>query len=150
VTIDDSGSLYLFPVSFAGNVMGNHADNAWECLNATPPVWTRASEASLVESLVDAVARQRAPVSDREADVYRFSAQLLQSHYPQAAAFLDGAARAFYARTGMPPRSFPQVLADKLVSDIARLRNLLERCMGRGKQVECVGSGMSAVKAGAR
>ena len=104
----------------------------------------------MIESLVEAVARQRAPVSDREADVYRFSAQLLQSHYPQAAAFLDGAARAFYARTDVSPRSFPQVLADKLVSDTARLRNLLERCMASWKEVECVGSGISTVKAGAR
>ena len=92
-------------------------------------VWTREAEASLVASLVDAVSQQRAPVTGPEADVYRFSAQLLKSRYQHAAAFLDNAARKFYAAANVQPRSFPQVLADGLVDDTARLRNLLEKRM---------------------
>jgi len=109
--------------------MGNRADSAWECLQEGAPVWTRASEASLVASLVDAVAQQRAPMSDREADVYRFSAQLLKSRYQHAATFLNDAARQFYEAANVLPRSFPQVLADGLVDDAARLRHLLEKRM---------------------
>ena len=92
-------------------------------------VWNREAEARLVASLVDAVSQQRAPVTGEEADVYRFSAQLLKSRYQHAAAFLDNAARQFYAEANVQPRSFPQVLADGLVDDTARLRNLLEKRM---------------------
>jgi hypothetical protein len=109
--------------------MGNVPDQAeGECAlpGATVQMWTRASEASLVAPLVDAVAQQRAPTSDREADVYRFSSQLLKSRYQHAAAFLDSAARQFYATANVLPRSFAQVLADGLVDDTARLRHLLE------------------------
>lgn len=109
--------------------MESQAQSVWPCFHETMLVWTRASEASLVEALVHAVARQRAPMSDREADVYRFSAQLLRSRYQHAAAFLDGAARQFYAEAHVLPRSFPQVVADGLVNDAARLRNLLEKRM---------------------
>ena len=91
------------------------------------PVWTRASEASLVASLLGAIVQQRAPASGGEADVYRFSAQLIKSRHQRAAAFLDTAAREFYAKADVLPRSFPQVLADGLVDDTARLRQLLEK-----------------------
>jgi len=101
----------------------------WEYLHATAPVRTRESEAMLVASLVAAVAQQRAPKSDREADVYRFAAQLLQSRYQQAADFLDAAARRFYAEENVQPRSFARVLGDGLVAEPSRLRNLLERQM---------------------
>lgn len=101
-------------------------DNAWACLLGAKPVWTRDAEASLVGAVIDAVAQHRVPESDREADVYRFSAQLLRTRYRRAHDFLDGAAQQFYADTGVLPRSFPQVVADGLVSDVSRLRHLLE------------------------
>lgn len=92
-------------------------------------MWTREQEAALVDSMVQAVESQRSPVSSDEADVYRLAGQLLKTRYRQAAAFLDGAARAFYSAEKVVPRSYPQVVADGLVSDVARLRNLLEKRM---------------------
>lgn len=93
------------------------------------PMWTREEEANLVESVVDAVARNRPPVSDREADVFRLSAQLLRTRFGNAAAFLDAAARQFYVDAAVVPRPFPKVVADGLVNDVPRLRNLLENRM---------------------
>jgi hypothetical protein len=101
----------------------------WEDRQENRPVWTREKESELVELLADAVALQRLPVSDREADVYRLSAQLLKTRYRNAADFLDMAARQFYADAAVAPRPFPKVVADGLVSDVPRLRNLLEKRM---------------------
>ena len=56
-------------------------------------MWTRDEEANLVQSIVDAVTMNRLPVSDREADVFRLSAQLLRTRFRHAAEFLDSAAR---------------------------------------------------------
>lgn len=92
-------------------------------------MWTREKEAALVESVVEAVERQRPPTSNDEADVYRLTAQLLKTRYRQAAAFLDSAAQAFYSAKNIIPRPYPQVVSDGLVSDVARLRNLLEKRM---------------------
>lgn len=109
--------------------MAESSERGWECLQDATPVWTRATEAGLVGAVVDAVAQQRAPLSDREADVYRFSAQLLRTRYRPAHDFLDAAAHQFFAQAGGQPRSFPQVVADGLVSDVSRLRHLLENRM---------------------
>ena len=100
--------------------------DAWACLLGTRPVWNRDTEASLVGAVIDAIAQHRAPVSDREADVYRFSAQLLRTRYLSAHDFLNEAAQQFFAGSGVLPRSFPQIVADGLVSDVSRLRHLLE------------------------
>jgi hypothetical protein len=101
----------------------------WQHLRENKPMWNRETEANLVESLVDAVATRRSPMSDREADVYRLSAQLLKTRYGNAADFLDSAARQFYAKAEVAPRPFPTVVSDGLVSDVPRLRNLLEKRM---------------------
>lgn len=82
-----------------------------------------------MESVVDAVARKRPPVSDREANVFRLSAQLLRTRFGNAATFLDAAARQFYVDAAVAPRPFPKVVADGLVNDVPRLRNLLENRM---------------------
>jgi hypothetical protein len=92
-------------------------------------MWTREKEANLVESVVDAVERNRPPVSDCEADVFRLSAQLLRTRFGNAAAILDAAARQFYVDAAVVPRPFPQVVADGLVNDVPRLRHLLENRM---------------------
>jgi hypothetical protein len=92
-------------------------------------MWTREKEAELVNSMAEAVERRRLPASGAEADVYRLAGQLLKTRYRQAAAFLDSAAHAFYSAENVAPRSYPQVVADGLVSDVARLRNLLEKRM---------------------
>jgi len=92
-------------------------------------MWTRETEALLVDSLADAVAHHRPPASDREADVYRLSAQLLKTRYRGAAEFLDAASRRFYEQAAVVPRPFPQVVSDGLVADVPRLRHLLEKRM---------------------
>ena len=92
-------------------------------------MWTREREALLVDSLADAVAHRRPPASDREADIYRLSAQLLKTRHRGAAEFLDASARRFYERMAVAPRPFPQVVSDGLVADVPRLRQLLEKRM---------------------
>jgi hypothetical protein len=92
-------------------------------------MWTREKEALLVNSLAEAVAHRRVPESAREADVYRLSAQLLKTRYRAAAEFLDTSARRFYESAAVAPRPFPQVVSDGLVSDVPRLRQLLEKRM---------------------
>lgn len=101
----------------------------WRRLAAGSPIWTRDVQAALVESLVNAVQRRRTPASDPEADVYRLSAQLLKTRYRTAADFLDSAARQFYFQNAVTPRLSPQTVADGLVTDVPRLRRLLERRM---------------------
>lgn len=90
-------------------------------------MWTRATEAQLVEAIADAVSARRAPISDEEADVYRLSAQLLRTNHAGAAAFLDHAADQFFQHAQVPRRSFPQIVSDGLVSNLPRLRNLFEQ-----------------------
>lgn len=90
-------------------------------------VWNRETEAELVNSLADAVAMRRRPKSGREADVYRLSAQLLRTRHRVAADFLDSAARQFHYQAHTTPRRFPEVVREGLVSDVPRLRNLLEK-----------------------
>lgn len=92
-------------------------------------MWTRDEEATLVESVVDAVAMRRPPVSANEADVFRISAQLLKTRFPRAADFLDSTARQFYSNADITPRPFPKVVSDGLVHDVPRLRILLEKRM---------------------
>lgn len=90
-------------------------------------MWTREREAQLVESIGDAVAVRRPPVSVQEADVYRLSAQLLKTRYGGAAAFLEQAAHQFFDQAQVAPRPFTKVVSDGLVTNVPRLRNLLER-----------------------
>lgn len=92
-------------------------------------VWNRETEAALVNSLVDAVAMRRQPKSEREADVYRLSAQLLKTRHRMAADFLDSAARQFHYQARTTARRFPDVVKDGLVRDVPRLRHLLEKRM---------------------
>jgi hypothetical protein len=104
-------------------------DHAWRELHENDVSWDREREAKLVDAIVNAVTMQRAPLSRQEADVYRLTAQLLKTRYQTAAKFLDDAAQRFYSRSKVSPRPFGQVVADRLVSDVPRLRNLLEKRM---------------------
>jgi hypothetical protein len=137
VAIDKTGSIYRIAswgfinraeVS-AALLSSQQPEPLWQDLQESRPMWTRESEANMVESLVDAVAMRRSPMSDREADIYRLSAQLLRTMHRNAADFLDSAARQFYERAGVAPRPFPRIVSDGLVSDVPRLRNLLEKRM---------------------
>lgn len=92
-------------------------------------MWTRDEEENSVESVAQAVARNRPPLYPDEADVLRLSAQLLKSRFPGAADFLDSTARQFYSDAAVAPRPFPKVVSDGLVNDVPRLRIVLERRM---------------------
>lgn len=135
--IEKTGAVYhirswgLIDRARAVEVLGvaGEPDGFWKLLQTGRPTWTRENEASLVESLFNAVQRRRTPRSDREADVYRLTAQLLKTRYRTAAEFLDSAARQFYFKSDVAPRPFPQVVSDGLVSEVPRLRNLLEKRM---------------------
>lgn len=105
------------------------SEREWQYLGENRPMWNRETEAKLVESLFEAVATHRSPKSDREADVYRLSAQLLRTRYRNAAAILDSAAHEFYRQAVVTPRPFSKVVSDGLVSDVPRLRNLLQKRM---------------------
>ncbi len=87
----------------------------------------REEEAQLLRALVDAVQTRRQPASHQEADLFRFSAQLIKTCYPKESAALHTAAMDYFACHNTLPRSFPQVVADGLVVDVARLRHGLER-----------------------
>lgn len=104
-------------------------EHAWRELDESDVVWDREREAKFVDALVNAIALGRAPASRQEADVYRLSAQLLKTRYQSAAKFLDSAAQHFYSKSKVSPSPFSQVVADRLVSDVPRLRNLLEKRM---------------------
>jgi hypothetical protein len=104
-------------------------EHTWRELDAGDVSWDREREAKLVDAIVNAVTLRRIPVNKQEADVYRLTAQLLKTRYQTAATFLDSAARHFYSRSKVSPRPFSQVVADRLVSDVPRLRNLLEKRM---------------------
>jgi hypothetical protein len=101
----------------------------WREFEASEVTWDREREAKLVDAIVNAVTLRRVPMSRQEADVYRLTAQLLKTRYQPAAKFLDSAAQHFYRRSKVSPRPFTQVVADRLVSDVPRLRNLLEKRM---------------------
>lgn len=90
------------------------------------PVSARDSEDVRLGLLLDASASQRDPASNGEADLFRFTAQLLKTRFPVQAATLNAAACRYFAEKKIKPRPFPQVVSDGLVQDVARFRHALE------------------------
>lgn len=86
----------------------------------------RDEEARLLRSLIDAARSNRPPACHREADLFRFSAQLIKTRYSNESEALHRAAMDYFAQHDIVPRSFPQVVADGLVVDVARLRHGME------------------------
>jgi xylose isomerase len=137
VVFEKTGSVYK--ITFWGYIDRNQVatkfrpslelEHQWHVLVENSQMWTREKESKLVDAVANAVAMHRWPVSGQEADVYRLSAQLLKTRYQSAAKFLDQAAHRFYKKAKVAPRPFTKVVADGLVSDVPRLRNLLEKRM---------------------
>ncbi len=106
--------------------------DAWGVLNrdavldAFKAAPARESEAAALGTLVDAIKARRDPSSHGEADLFRFTAQLLKTRYPVQARLLDSAARSYFSRNRVKPRSFPQMVSDGLVTDVPRFRHSLE------------------------
>lgn len=86
----------------------------------------RESEDSVLGSLVDAIRAERSPSSHREADLFRFAAQLLKTRYPIQAKVLDSAARLYFDANRVKARSFPQMVSEGLVADVPRFRHAIE------------------------
>jgi len=109
--IDDWGVLNRDAVLAALNV------------NAVP---ARETEDSLLGDLVEAIKAGRNPSSHGQADLFRFTAQLLKTRYPVQARMLDSAARSYFDVHRVKSRSFPQMVSDGLVADVPRFRHLIE------------------------
>ncbi len=88
---------------------------------------SRESEAQLVRQLVSATAEKRTPRSPREADLFRFAAQLMKTRHNDVSTFLSTASSAYFSKTKVSPRTFEEVTKDGLVGDVSRLRNLMEK-----------------------
>ena len=92
-------------------------------------VLTRSHEEQFVGSLIAVAKAPRVPQSANEADLFRFVAQLLKTRHPQEAKIMDDAAKSYFHQHQTTPRTFVQVLSDGLVTDVSRLRNLIEHGM---------------------
>lgn len=102
----------------ASRALPNPLTESWE--------WSRQFESDLVNRCVKAAKTGRNPASPEEADIYRLSAQLLKTRYPEEARKLNNAATAYFGMSDHKPRSFPQVVNDGLVRDVPRFRQLME------------------------
>ncbi len=91
---------------------------------SVPPA--RETEDSVLGSLVDAIRTKRTPSSNGEADLFRFTAQLLKTRYPIQAKALDSTARTYFEANRIKPRSFPQMVSDGLIADVPRFRHAIE------------------------
>lgn len=137
VALEKTGSVYK--IACWGYVDGDEVsktlrtalelDSQWRELADGHAPWTREKEAKLLDAVANAVTLRRPPMTDSEADVYRLTAQLLKTRYQTAAHFLDQAAHQFFKKAKATPRPFAKTVSDGLVSDVPRLRNLLERRM---------------------
>lgn len=95
------------------------------------PVSAREIEDARLASLVEAISTKRRPSSNSEAALFRLTAQLLKTRFPEQATTLDLAARRYFAEKGIKPRPFPQMVSDGLVRDLPRFRHAIEnRCAG--------------------
>jgi len=98
-------------------------DAVQEAVGAAP---ARQTEAAMLGQLVDAIEAGRDPSTHGEADLFRFTAQLLKTRYPVQAKMLDSAARSYFCTNRVKPRSFPQMVSDGLVTDVPRFRHAIE------------------------
>ncbi|WP_146204515.1 hypothetical protein [Massilia glaciei] len=92
-------------------------------------VWSRQFESELVTRCSDAARKGSNAASRDDADIYRLTAQLLKTRYPEQACKLNNAAVAYFVATGDKPRSFPQVVKEGLVRDVPRFRHLMENAL---------------------
>jgi hypothetical protein len=90
-------------------------------------MWTREGEDKLIKRCLSAAASDSLPLSANEADVFRTVAQLVTTNYPDVAAALSHSSETYFAtHLEEHRRTFPDVVKAGLVSDLSRLRNLLE------------------------
>lgn len=91
--------------------------------------WSRQLESALVDHCVT-IARSGISATNRDhADIYRLTAQLLKTRYPDEAHKLDNSAAIYFTVHGQKPRSFPKVVEAGLVRDVPRFRQLMENAL---------------------
>jgi hypothetical protein len=90
---------------------------------------SRQYESDLVSRCVEAAKTGDNATSLDEADIFRLSAQLLKTRYPEQAHALDKAALAYFAAFNHMPRRFPQTVSDGLVRDLPRFRQQMENAL---------------------
>lgn len=89
--------------------------------------WTRQSEDELIKRCLSAAASNSLPASADEADVFRLVAQLVTTNHPGVAAALNRSSEAYFSlHQENHKRTFPDIVKAGLVSDLSRLRNLIE------------------------
>lgn len=94
---------------------------------------SRTTEDRLIRRCVEASAARYLPQTEDEADIFRLAAQLVQTRFPAAAAGLARASADYFAtRSMVSRRKFPELVKLGLVTDVPRLRNLLERQLEGG------------------
>ena len=91
--------------------------------------WSRQREADLVSHCVQVARCDSAPASRDDADVCRLSAQLVRTRYPEASRNLTAAADAYFFSHGGKPRPFTEVVEAGLMTDLPRLRHLMENAL---------------------
>jgi hypothetical protein len=91
--------------------------------------WSRQFESNLVNRCVEAAKTGGNAASSDEADIFRLSAQLLKTRYPEQARALNQTASAYFEASGLMPRRFPQTVNDGLVRDVPRFRQLMENAL---------------------
>lgn len=89
----------------------------------------REIEANMVKALTQAARSGRLPESHHEADLFRFVAQLLKTWHPEEAGALDAAALHHFTLHNVKPTSFPKIVADGKISDVARFRHAMENSL---------------------
>jgi hypothetical protein len=91
--------------------------------------WSRQREADLVSQCLQVAGCAIAPASRDDADVCRLSAQLVKTRHPEASRNLTAAADAYFLAHGGTPRPFTEVVEAGLMTDLPRLRNLIENAL---------------------
>jgi hypothetical protein len=95
-------------------------------------VWSRQLESELVDHCMTVAKSGSSAASRDQADIYRLTAQLLKTRYPDEARELDKSSAVYFAVHDQKPRSFPDVVEAGLVTDVPRFRQLMENALAGG------------------
>lgn len=92
-------------------------------------VWSRQLESELVDHCMTVAEFGSRAENRDQADIYRLTAQLLKTRYPDEARKLDESADVYFGVHNQKPRSFPEVVEAGLVMDVPRFRQLMENAL---------------------
>ncbi len=93
---------------------------------------SRVAEALLLQRCVAVAQTGSDALTADEANLFRLAAQLVRTNYPAASAVLaQSEARYTSSHSAVPRPSFAAILATGLVTDLPRLRSMLEQLLSR-------------------